>query len=101
VFFLTFSLASFLAPALGGASFQYLGAYHWLAVAGLGLLGAAGHLAASGPRERRVAETSMMDGQIAWRRAGDADPYDRVKPRTPPVPGGVPRASPNATRHRS
>jgi MFS family permease len=55
VFFLTFSLASFLAPALGGVSFQYLGAFHWLACAGLGLLGAAGHLAASGSRERRVA----------------------------------------------
>ncbi len=59
VFFLTFSLASFLAPALGGVSFQYLGAYHWLAVAGLGLLGGAGHLAASGARERRVAAQTV------------------------------------------
>lgn len=58
VFYMSFSLASFLAPALGGWSFQHLGAYHWLACAALGLLGVAGHLAASGPRERRVAAAS-------------------------------------------
>jgi MFS family permease len=62
VFFLTFSLASFVAPALGGLSYQYLGGYHWLLCAGVGLLAAAGHLAASGPRERRVRRTpSIVD----------------------------------------
>jgi MFS family permease len=55
VFYLTFSLAAFVAPALGGLSFQDLGAGHWLVCAALGLAAAAGHLAASGPRERRVA----------------------------------------------
>ncbi|HKT02433.1 MAG TPA: MFS transporter, partial [Rugosimonospora sp.] len=77
VFFMTFSLASVLAPALGGVSFQYLGRFHWLACAGLALLGAAGHLAASGPRERRVA--SAPQWMIRWpagtlAAAGDADP---------------------------
>jgi len=57
VFFLTFSLAAFLAPALGGLSFQEFGPWHWLVCAGLGLAASAGHLAASGPRERRVAAT--------------------------------------------
>jgi MFS family permease len=55
VFFLTFSLAAFLAPALGGLSFQTFGRWHWLLCLALGLAAAAGHLAASGPRERRVA----------------------------------------------
>lgn len=55
VFYVTFSLAAFLAPALGGISFQQLGSRHWLICAGLGVLAALGHLAASGPRERRVA----------------------------------------------
>jgi MFS family permease len=70
VFFLTFSLASLLAPAVGGMSFQRLGAYHWLCCAGLGLAGAAGHLAAGGARERRVART---------RRAGFCDPVTATR----------------------
>jgi MFS family permease len=56
VFYLTFALAAFLAPALGGLSFQTFGRWHWLLCLGLGLAAAAGHLAASGPRERRVAK---------------------------------------------
>jgi predicted MFS family arabinose efflux permease len=60
VFFLTFPLAAFLAPALGGLSFQELGRWHWLICAVLGLAAAAGHLAASGPRERRVAVSREM-----------------------------------------
>ena len=41
----------------GGLSFQEFGPWHWLVCAGLGLAASAGHLAASGPRERRVAAT--------------------------------------------
>jgi MFS family permease len=55
VFYVTFSLAAFLAPALGGVSFQHLGSAHWLICAAAGVLAALGHLIASGPRERRVA----------------------------------------------
>ncbi|PWU53684.1 MFS transporter, partial [Micromonospora globispora] len=55
VFYLTFPAASFVAPALGGLSLQYLGERHWLIVGGLGLVAAIGHLLAGPPRERRVA----------------------------------------------
>ena len=48
------SLASFIAPALGGLSWQYLGRWHWLVCGVLGLAAGAGHLAASPARERRV-----------------------------------------------
>jgi MFS family permease len=54
VFYLTFSLASFIAPALGGLSWQYLGRWHWLLCGALGLAACLGHLAASPARERRV-----------------------------------------------
>jgi MFS family permease len=62
VFFLTFPLAAFLAPALGGLSFQEFGRWHWLICVALGLAGSAGHLAASGPRERRMAGSREMVG---------------------------------------
>ncbi|MFR9780316.1 MFS transporter [Micromonospora sp. MS34] len=55
VFYLTFPAASFVAPALGGLSIEYLGERHWLVVAALGLVAAAGHLLAGPSRERRVA----------------------------------------------
>jgi predicted MFS family arabinose efflux permease len=55
VFFLTFALAGFLAPALGGLSWQHLGSAYWLVIGAAGLLAAAGHLAAGPARERRVA----------------------------------------------
>ena len=55
VFYLTFPAASFVAPALGGLSLQYLGERHWLIVGGLGLAAAVGHLLAGPARERRVA----------------------------------------------
>jgi MFS family permease len=55
VFFLTFPAASFLAPALGGASLQFFGRAHWLITAGVGLTAAALHLAAGSRRESRVA----------------------------------------------
>ncbi len=54
VFYLTFSLASFIAPALGGLSWQYLGRWHWLVCGVVGLAACAGHLLASPARERRV-----------------------------------------------
>jgi MFS family permease len=54
VFYLTFSLASFIAPALGGLSWQYLGHWHWLLCGAIGLAGCAGHLIASPARERSV-----------------------------------------------
>jgi MFS family permease len=56
VFFLTFPAASFLAPALGGASLQVFGGAHWLITAGVGVAAAGLHLAAGPRRERRVAE---------------------------------------------
>jgi MFS family permease len=54
VFYLTFSLASFIAPALGGLSWQYLGRWHWLVCGVVGLAACTGHLVASPARERRV-----------------------------------------------
>ena len=58
VFFLTFPAASFLAPALGGASLQAFGPVHWLIVAAVGAAGAMLHLVAGPARERRVAATA-------------------------------------------
>jgi MFS family permease len=55
VFYLTFSLASFIAPALGGISWQYLGSWHWLLCGAVGLIACVGHLVASPARERRIA----------------------------------------------
>jgi MFS family permease len=55
VFYLTFSLASFIAPALGGFSWQYLGSWHWLLCGVVGVVACVGHLVASPARERRVA----------------------------------------------
>ncbi|GAA2377560.1 MFS transporter [Dactylosporangium salmoneum] len=55
VFYLTFPAASFIAPAAGGVSLQYLGDWHWVVCGALGLLAAAGHLLIQPARERRVA----------------------------------------------
>ncbi|MEV4707598.1 MFS transporter [Actinoplanes sp. NPDC049316] len=63
VFFLTFPAASFLAPALGGASLQAFGPAHWLIVAAVGAIGAALHLVAGPARERRVAATAARTRQ--------------------------------------
>ncbi len=57
VFYLTFSIASFVAPAAGGFGFEHLGAGYWLVCGTVGGLAAIGHLLASRPRERRVAAT--------------------------------------------
>jgi MFS family permease len=54
VFYLTFPAAAFLAPTLGGTSLQYLGDWHWVLTALVGLVAVAGHLLAGPPRERRV-----------------------------------------------
>ncbi|MER7002115.1 MFS transporter [Dactylosporangium sp. NPDC000555] len=56
VFYLTFPAASFIAPAAGGVSLQYLGDWHWIVCGALGLVAAAGHLLIQPARERRVAE---------------------------------------------
>jgi MFS family permease len=56
VFYLTFPAAGFLAPALGGWSLEHLGDWHWVVVGLIGMGAAAGHLVASTPRERRVAD---------------------------------------------
>ncbi|MFG2037639.1 MDR family MFS transporter [Dactylosporangium sp. NPDC048998] len=56
VFYLTFPAASFIAPAAGGVSLQYLGDWHWVVCGALGLVAAAGHLLVQPARERRVAE---------------------------------------------
>ncbi|MFY1686896.1 MFS transporter [Plantactinospora sp. WMMB782] len=71
VFFLTFPAAAFVAPAVGGASLQYLGDGHWLAVGGLGLLTVAGHLLAGPPRERRVARHTAATSAAAPTALGD------------------------------
>jgi MFS family permease len=76
VFYLTFSLASFIAPALGGLSFQYLGSAHWLLCLALGLVASAGHLLASGPRERRVGA-----GTGGGRTPHRVNPADRLAPK--------------------
>jgi predicted MFS family arabinose efflux permease len=56
VFYLVFPLAGFLAPALGGFSLQHLGSGHWIIVAAVCALAAAGHALTGPARERRIAE---------------------------------------------
>ncbi len=78
VFFLTFPAASFLAPSLGGAGLQYLGAAHWLVVGLLGVVAAGLHLAAGPARERRVAAINPPGPEkIAPAAADDAHPHRR------------------------
>ncbi|MEV1287089.1 MFS transporter [Micromonospora sp. NPDC049679] len=64
VFFLTFPLAAFIAPALGGVSLQYLGDWHWIATAAVGFLAVGGHLLAGPRRERRVAAIRAATGTL-------------------------------------
>ncbi|MCW3844278.1 MFS transporter [Micromonospora yasonensis] len=71
VFYLTFPAASFVAPALGGLSLEYLGERHWLVVGGLGLVAAAGHLLAGPARERRVAALRSAVASREKALAGD------------------------------
>lgn len=61
VFYLTFPLAGFIAPALGGASLQVLGHWHWALCGGIGAVAAAGHLLAAPARERRAAEVRATE----------------------------------------
>jgi MFS family permease len=72
VFYLTFSLASFIAPALGGISWQYLGSWHWLLCGAVGLIACVGHLVASPARERRIARQRAA-APAAASAARDAD----------------------------
>ncbi|MFB6393127.1 MFS transporter [Polymorphospora lycopeni] len=62
VFYLTFPAASFVAPALGGASLEYLGDWHWIITGVAGLLAVGGHLLAGPPRERQVAARLARSG---------------------------------------
>jgi MFS family permease len=55
VFYLCFPIAAFIAPALGGASLQRLGGWHWVICGVLGALAAVGHLLTGPYRERRAA----------------------------------------------
>jgi predicted MFS family arabinose efflux permease len=55
VFYLSFPLAGFVAPALGGWSLQHLGDWTWLICGALGGLAALGHLATGPARARRIA----------------------------------------------
>ncbi|GAA3248953.1 MDR family MFS transporter [Dactylosporangium siamense] len=54
VFYLIFPAASFIAPAAGGASLEFLGDWHWVICGGLGAVAAVGHLLIQPARERRV-----------------------------------------------
>jgi predicted MFS family arabinose efflux permease len=70
VFYLVFPAAAFLAPAMGGWGLEHLSDAYWLLPAALALLAAAGHLAASGPRERRRARPGgQYEAPGRWRRA--------------------------------
>jgi MFS family permease len=91
VFYLTFSLAAFLAPALGGVSFQTFGRWHWLICAGFGLAASAGHLAASAPRERTAADRREVNPHRSRPPSGGvARPptsrHLRTAPAAPPTP---------------
>lgn len=61
VFYLTFPIAGFVAPALGGVSVQWLGHWHWALCGGIGALAALGHLFAGPARERRAAEVRRAE----------------------------------------
>jgi MFS family permease len=54
VFYLTFPLAGFIAPALGGIGLQRLGDWHWVMCGVLGTLAAIGHLLTGPARDRRA-----------------------------------------------
>ncbi|GAB3869154.1 MFS transporter [Dactylosporangium cerinum] len=66
VFYLIFPAASFIAPAAGGASLEFLGDWHWVICGGLGAVAAAGHLLIQPARERRVsAERERLEIPVA------------------------------------
>jgi MFS family permease len=66
VFYLIFPAASFIAPAAGGASLEFLGDWHWVICGALGLLAAAGHLLIQPARERRVSrEAERLEVPVA------------------------------------
>jgi MFS family permease len=75
VFYLTFPLAGFIAPALGGVGLQRLGDLHWVICGAVGALAAGGHLLAGPARERRV-------------RALRAAAPDDATPASMPAAGG-------------
>ena len=68
VFYLSFPIAAFIAPAVGGVSLQRLGGWHWVICGALGALAAGGHLLTGPSRERRAAAL----------RAAERDPIAAV-----------------------
>jgi MFS family permease len=66
VFYLIFPAASFIAPAAGGASLEFLGDWHWVICGGLGAVAAVGHLLIQPARERRVgAQRERLEVPVA------------------------------------
>jgi MFS family permease len=64
VFYLSFPIAGFVAPALGGASLQRLGNWHWVICGVLGMLATLGHLLGGPSRERRAAVLREEEDQL-------------------------------------
>jgi MFS family permease len=65
VYSLNWSIATFLAPVLGGLVQQHLGRLAlWLGCAGIGAVVAVGHLVAGPSRQRRVAELRAAEGPV-------------------------------------
>ncbi|CAM3341628.1 MFS transporter [Stackebrandtia soli] len=56
VFNLTFTLAAFIAPAIGGFTLQYLGDWHWLIIGCVAATATVGHLLSGPARERSTVE---------------------------------------------
>jgi MFS family permease len=64
VFYLSFPIAGFVAPALGGVSLQRLGDWHWVICGVLGMLATLGHLLGGPSRERRAAVLREAEDQL-------------------------------------
>ncbi|MCW2918355.1 MAG: hypothetical protein JWN52_6423 [Actinomycetia bacterium] len=64
VFYLSFPIAGFVAPALGGMSLQRLGDWHWVICGALGMLATLGHLLTGPSRERRAAALRETEHEL-------------------------------------
>jgi MFS family permease len=65
VFYLTFPLAGFVAPAAGGLTLQRLGHWHWMLWGTVAALAAAGHLVSGPARERRATIVRLREKEPA------------------------------------
>jgi MFS family permease len=92
VFYLTFPLAGFVAPALGGASLQRLGDWHWVICGVLGTVAAAGHLLAGPARERRATALREAETETKTENEGEtvASGEDAAPPSVPIASSGAP-----------